>query len=329
MNLASFDARQTGEHSASGRQGEPSAGAAAERSAPAACRLVVDPAGEGAWQMAVDEVLLESAASQRQCSLRFYGWSQPTLSLGYFQSYADREAHAASRDCPVVRRATGGGAIVHDAELTYCLALAEGHPLASRAEALYRASHAAIARALASCGVAAEPTGVAAVAGEAFSREAEEPFLCFQRRGPFDLLVERVKVVGSAQRRRHGAAIQHGSVLLARSPHAPELPGIGELTGGAPTAQRLAEAMARELAAELGLAVGAGSCRGKNAMRPERWHAKSMGAPGGIAADRPIACKREGFSIPRGQGRLADAMATFGCRRGAAPVDGSQPAAVG
>ena len=54
--------------------------------------------------MAVDEVLLESAAENGQCTLRFYQWSEPTLSLGYFQHFRERRRHIPSRDCPVVRR---------------------------------------------------------------------------------------------------------------------------------------------------------------------------------------------------------------------------------
>ncbi|NIL97050.1 MAG: lipoate--protein ligase family protein, partial [Planctomycetales bacterium] len=68
--------------------------------------------------MAVDEVLLEWSAEEGCCCWRFYGWREPTLSLGYFQQYGQRWQHAASRDCPAVRRLTGGGAILHDRELT-------------------------------------------------------------------------------------------------------------------------------------------------------------------------------------------------------------------
>ena len=77
------------------------------------CRLIVDPPASGAWNMAVDEALLESVADGGPATLRFYQWSEPTLSLGYFQPYADREQHEASRELTVVRRSTGGGALIH------------------------------------------------------------------------------------------------------------------------------------------------------------------------------------------------------------------------
>ena len=77
--------------------------------------------------MAVDEALLLDAAENGIATLRFYEWSEPTLSLGYFQRYDDRYSHAASRDCAIVRRQTGGGAILHDRELTYSLTLPASH----------------------------------------------------------------------------------------------------------------------------------------------------------------------------------------------------------
>ena len=79
--------------------------------------------------MAVDETLLESAAETSATTLRFYRWDRPTLSLGYFQQTADRTQHPESADCPLVRRSSGGGAIVHDHELTYSLAAAKPHTL--------------------------------------------------------------------------------------------------------------------------------------------------------------------------------------------------------
>ena len=72
--------------------------------------------------MAVDEALLRTAertATDSPCAST--AGNEPTLSLGYFQPYEQRQQHAASRHCPVVRRATGGGAIIHDQEITYSL----------------------------------------------------------------------------------------------------------------------------------------------------------------------------------------------------------------
>ena len=99
-----------------------------QRQEPSPCRLIDDGAAIGARQMALDEALLESAAERGSATLRFYRWSEPTLSLGYFQDYAERDSHAASRNCALVRRQTGGGAILHDRELTYSLAIPRAHP---------------------------------------------------------------------------------------------------------------------------------------------------------------------------------------------------------
>ncbi len=198
--------------------------------------------------MAVDEVLLEAAAAGR-CSLRFYRWQQPTLSLGYFQAIDDRRRHAASLGCPVVRRSSGGGAIVHDREVTYSVALPGGHPLALGRVLLYQAVHETLIEVLAEAGVRAE----------LYRREPQEgercscPFLCFQRRAAGDVVVGTVKVAGSAQRRLQGAVLQHGSVLLGRSPAAPELDGLREVSGEPLHDDPLIEAWAERLRRRLDL----------------------------------------------------------------------------
>src|SRR5262245_10595361 len=92
------------------------------------CRLVVDPPASGVWNMAVDEALIDDVADGGLATLRFYQWNEPTLSLGYFQPYAARMGHAASASAAVVRRLSGGGALLHDRELTYALALPAAHP---------------------------------------------------------------------------------------------------------------------------------------------------------------------------------------------------------
>ncbi len=179
-------------------------------------RLIVDPPADGGWNMAVDESLLGSAADGIT-TLRFYQWRQPTLSLGYFQSLVDRHQHPASRDCPVVRRSSGGGAIVHDRELTYSFSCPVQRLDTRR---FYQEMHDCLQTALAHFKVPVE------LWQQDQPSRQPDPFLCFQRRSPGDMVSGNVKIAGSAQRRRRGALLQHGSVLLETSCYAPELPSI-------------------------------------------------------------------------------------------------------
>jgi lipoate-protein ligase A len=195
--------------------------------------------------MAVDEVLLEDAESG-VATFRCYGWSEPTLSLGYFQRAADRADHAASLPCPLVRRASGGGAILHATELTYSFAVLVADRLGGDAASLYQTIHGAIVETLTRFGVVAN-----AFPGP--DEEAASSFLCFQRRIAGDLVVGRSKIVGSAQRRHRGAILQHGSVLLGASRFAPELPGIAELTGRSLNARELADELRSILSRRLTL----------------------------------------------------------------------------
>ena len=203
--------------------------------------------------MAVDEVLLESAAEAGQATLRFYQWSEPTLSLGYFQHFRERRKHIPSRDCALVRRQTGGGAILHDREWTYSLALPVAHPLAADATRLYEAVHEALRVTLAQWKIEVrvldEPSGLAA---------HEQPFLCFLRRAQGDVLCGDAKVCGSAQRRRRGAILQHGSLLLARSAHAPELSGLREITGKKLEHEPVVKIWTAEIASRLELQLAEG-----------------------------------------------------------------------
>lgn len=206
-----------------------------------AWRVVESEAQPGDWNMAIDAALMESAAVSGECCLRFYTWSAPTLSLGYFQELAARQRHAASRSCAIVRRATGGGAILHDAELTYSFAAPVGHPLAASAVELYTLFHTTLIEALADWKLSARLC-------EQANKLPDEPFLCFQRRAVGDVLLAEAKIAGSAQRRRRGAVLEHGSVLLQRTPYAPELFGIAEVGGVGIAAGELAQAWRERLA---------------------------------------------------------------------------------
>lgn len=151
--------------------------------------------------------------SESPPTLRLYQWDPPTISLGYFQPYAEYTSlPPPAGDLPVVRRLTGGGAILHDQELTYSLTLPSDHPLLSQgASRLYELAHDAVIACIRSLGLEA------AYAGETDdSGPARGPFFCFQRRHRCDLLIGPDKVAGSAQRRTREALLQHGSIILSR-----------------------------------------------------------------------------------------------------------------
>lgn len=210
------------------------------------CRVIVDDVPQaGTWNMAVDEALLESALERDACTVRVYAWREATVSLGYFQK-AD-EAGPALENLPTVRRLTGGGAILHHHEWTYSCALPASHPLVAVPYELYGRVHDNVIALLAEFGINA------ALRGSPRTLESE-PFLCFGRGDAKDVVLGPHKILGSAQRRRRGAVLQHGSLLLSQSPFAPEFPGILELaprTALPPDfPKRLAKAVAAALANE-------------------------------------------------------------------------------
>lgn len=185
-------------------------------------RLIIDPPTPGSKNMSLDEALLHSvAAGASPPTLRFYQWCEPTLSLGYFQKLEDRQQHASSLACPIVRRSSGGGAILHDHELTYSIAMRVDDRFGSRE--LYTQVHEALIEVLAEWSIAAE-----LFSGEA-PADSRQAFLCFQRRTPGDVVLRGAKVCGSAQRRVGSAVLQHGSLILSQSLAARELPGLREL----------------------------------------------------------------------------------------------------
>jgi lipoate-protein ligase A len=188
-------------------------------------RVLPHESGDGPWNMALDEALLDSvAADPSHAVLRTYSWSVPTLSLGYFQAIATAEADPRWRSVPIVRRPTGGGALWHDREVTYAVVIPSTHPASRPSSSLYRAVHQAIIGQLHSLGVGASLRGVDPV-----PESRGRPFLCFTDRDSDDIVLDGSKLVGSAQRRRSGAVLQHGSLLLGRSVTTPELPGLSDI----------------------------------------------------------------------------------------------------
>ncbi len=194
--------------------------------------VVIDSARSGESNMAIDEALLQNATPQWPIVLRIYRWDRPTLSIGHFQRIQDRQGDPRLSDLPWVRRKTGGGAIVHDQELTYSIVIPNRNSQSTKGhnETLYRGIHLAFLENLRKLGWSAclsESCTCKTTAGK-----EPEAFLCFLRRSPVDLLVGRDKILGSAQRRSVTGLIQHGSFLLRHAQTTPELLGLLDLENG-------------------------------------------------------------------------------------------------
>jgi lipoyl(octanoyl) transferase len=184
----------------------------------------------GAENMAVDGALLEAVAARPAADgggvLRLYRWARPTLSLGRNQAARGvyDAAAAASLGIDIVRRPTGGMAVLHDRELTYAVAVPVG-ALGSPRET-YVAINRALVAGLRRLGVVAavapgpdaargEDGGGAGGGGAAAGGAARLEGACFRVAAPGEVQVAGRKLVGSAQRRDGSALLQHGSILVA------------------------------------------------------------------------------------------------------------------
>lgn len=161
--------------------------------------------------MAIDEALLQTLAQNRAQlpTLRFYGWEPAALSLGYAQSFAKEVDEQACREAgiDIVRRPTGGRAVLHQYELTYSVIAPEidEHVQGTVMESYLKISQALLAG-FQSLEIPAEMTpGNLASGGSA---------ACFDAPSWYELVVDGRKLVGSAQVRKEGILLQHGSIIL-------------------------------------------------------------------------------------------------------------------
>jgi lipoyl(octanoyl) transferase len=158
--------------------------------------------GDFAFNMALDEALLECAPELNHPTLRFYGWTQRTASFGYFQRIAQIENLTSLR--PLVRRPTGGGLVPHDADWTYSVVIPPSHAwYALHAIESYEQIHRSIQKAFTSLDV---PTELAS-----FCRK-ELPGQCFAGYEKSDVLWLGRKIAGAAQRRTRTGLLIQGSV---------------------------------------------------------------------------------------------------------------------
>jgi lipoate-protein ligase A len=182
--------------------------------------------------MALDEALAAEAARLDRVLVRISTWSEPTLSLGAFQAIAEARALRGLEGVKIVRRPSGGGAILHGSDVTLAVAVPRLHPTGGTQQ-LYDAVHGALVAELMARGVAAglsagrarearSGSDPGASGDVASGTPAEGPLLCFDRRAVGDVVLPVAdgrfgsdsKILGSAQRRLRGAVLQHGSLLL-------------------------------------------------------------------------------------------------------------------
>ena len=232
-------------------------------------RVLQDPPLDGPTNMARDEALMiQVGEAKSPPTLRLYQWDPPTISLGYFQRYAEFESlPAPAGELAVVRRLTGGGAILHDLELTYSLTVPIDHRLVvDSPNRLYELAHDAVTAVLEALDLTAARCGFTDDSGP-----SRGPFFCFERRHAFDVLVGTDKIAGSAQRRTRRAVLQHGSIILANR-------FTQQATARVPlpveeTIARVRRSFVEHFADMAG-----------ESLKPGKWHADELAYAGGLVA---------------------------------------------
>jgi len=179
---------------------------------PTPWRLLLTPPARGSWNMAVDEAILEFATRGEVLpTLRLFAWQPACLSLGYAQSAADADRiRLARHGWDLVRRPTGGKAILHTDELTYSVTGPQTEPrLEGSVLESYRRLSAALVEALHLLGISAQTQTEVLSTGN----EPKGP-VCFEVPSNYEITVNGKKIIGSAQARRRAGVLQHGALPL-------------------------------------------------------------------------------------------------------------------
>ncbi|HUT04900.1 MAG TPA: biotin/lipoate A/B protein ligase family protein [bacterium] len=178
-------------------------------------RAIESGTSPAALNMAADESLFvnfDSASAEPV--LRLYGWDRPCISLGYFQKANDaiRKKSCEKMGVDVVRRITGGRAVLHDQEVTYCVvASSRRGPFAGQLLDCYRAIADCLSAGCEALGLDRDKLEV--VTGRGTGGRSDSA-ACFMMTSAYEILVGGRKLIGSAQKRGDGAFVQHGSIPL-------------------------------------------------------------------------------------------------------------------
>jgi lipoate-protein ligase A len=173
-------------------------------------RIIFHPSGNGAWNMAVDEAVLEAVAQNQVLpTLRLYSWDPACLSLGYAQPVSDIDTSALQiLGWHLVRRPTGGRSILHTDEITYAVIAPQDEPLvAGGVLESYRRLSAGLLKVL-------ELLGLDARADQAYPDSPRASAVCFETPSTYEVTSQGKKLIGSAQARRYQGVLQHGSLPL-------------------------------------------------------------------------------------------------------------------
>lgn len=176
-------------------------------------RLLITPDCHGAYNMALDQAILEHVgARQSPPTLRLYSWEPACFSLGQAQHASDADLdRIAERGWTIVRRPTGGKAILHTDEITYSVALPRDHMVVGGdiVTSYRRLSEALV--------LAVERLGLAGMQADKQAEkipEAAKGPVCFEVPSDYEITADGKKLIGSAQVRKYGGVLQHGSIPL-------------------------------------------------------------------------------------------------------------------
>jgi lipoate-protein ligase A len=178
-------------------------------------RLITNTSNNAFYNMAVDEaIMILHSQNKVPPTLRFYSWEPAALSLGYFQKAKTEIDYQNCQDegVDLVRRLTGGRAILHDQELTYSIIISEDYKLLSDSiEKSYQQISKGLVSGLQALGIPAELKAVE----KGKKTPAGHSAACFDAPSWYEVILDNKKLIGSAQRRKNNVILQHGSLPLA------------------------------------------------------------------------------------------------------------------
>lgn len=185
-------------------------------------RFIDTGSRDAAENMAIDEaIMLAYMRNDVPPTLRLYGWKRATVSLGYFQkAQAEIDLEACKKQgIPVVRRLTGGRAVLHDAELTYSISVGENYQgIPKTITGSYRYFSGGLIKGLDRLGIKVQMNMPRQAYGQYRPDRHPASAACFDAPSHYEITYEGKKLIGSAQVRKHGVILQHGSILLSFSP---------------------------------------------------------------------------------------------------------------